>query len=126
MTQAAADLAQATAAGAQCQTELSQIQSDLAAAQAQLAAATADADQDGKRDLDDLCPNTASGAAVDPAGCSQAQFCAQFDATTRQGKRACKRADWNNNEPAMGHADRDCMVFRSAAGAMDDRCLPAN
>ena len=51
-----------------------------------------DADADGVHDGTDPCAATPFAAAVDGAGCSQAQFCvAQAD--------ACERADWRNDEP---------------------------
>ena len=95
-----------------------QCDADLAEAMVALAAATADADGDGVCDLDDDCPDTASGAAVDNAGCSLAQFCAMFDAATRDEKQICKQADWRNDEPVMRSRDADCAVVSGA-------CVPA-
>src|SRR5262249_53959876 len=83
-----------------------------------------DADGDGEIDSRDRCPNTPAGAEVDDAGCSLAQFCATFDAPTRDGARNCKKADWNNDEPAMSARDRDCTIDRGSQGTLDDRCVP--
>src|SRR5262249_14477696 len=51
---------------------------------------TSDEDGDGERDSNDRCPGTPTGEVVDDAGCSLTQFCSRFDATTRDGARACK------------------------------------
>ncbi len=56
---------------------------------------------------------------VDSDGCNQEQFCAQFDVTTRDGRRACIRADWQNDEPVMRRNERDCRVQRNLG------CLPS-
>src|SRR5262249_9668022 len=112
-------------AQAQCSLDLTSTQAALASSQAALAAANADSDQDGRRDVDDACPNTAPGAAVDQAGCSLEQFCATFDAGTHDGKRACKHADWKNDEPVMRASERDCTIRRGAT-ISDNVCVPAN
>jgi hypothetical protein len=91
--------------------------------QEDLATATADTDGDGRRDLDDACPDTTPGAEVDVRGCSQGQFCAAIAATDRVGRKACKRADWGNDEPVMPGTSRDCAVNRGARGAADDLCV---
>lgn len=45
-------------------------------------------DEDGDEESDplDRCPDTPPRVEVDDSGCSQAQFCAQFDAATRDGE----------------------------------------
>lgn len=83
-----------------------------------------DTDADGEVNPTDRCPATPPGEPVDDSGCSQAQFCATFDATTRDGARACKRADWQNDEPLMKGKQRDCTVDRATLGTADDRCVP--
>src|SRR5439155_1930085 len=88
--------------------------------------ACADADGDGTPDIVDRCPGTPAAEPVDDAGCSQVQFCAKFDATTRDGAHACKRADWKNDEPLMKlPAEADCVVDKRGPGAEDNRCVPA-
>jgi hypothetical protein len=107
--------------------ELDAAKADLETTTAVLAAETADADADGQRDQDDVCPATPAGEAVDQAGCSQAEFCATFDAATKAGAKACKKADWKNDEPLLKKkADRDCTVDKGAKGSADDRCVPAS
>lgn len=81
-----------------------------------------DADGDGEADSTDACPQTPAEVAVDSGGCSQAQFCAGFDATTKRGARTCKVADWENDEP-VGKPN-DCTVDRGGKGSADDRCVP--
>ncbi len=44
---------------------------------------------------------------MDDAGCSLDQFCSGFDATTRDGAKDCKRADFKNDEPSMTGGERD-------------------
>lgn len=83
-----------------------------------------DSDTDGEADDTDRCPGTASGAAVDDAGCSVEQFCARVSATTKQGARSCKSADWNNDESFMKSKDADCKVDKGGKGHADDRCVP--
>jgi len=116
---------------AQCDADLGQCHTGLATASADLAtcrgnALLQDADADGVPDPLDKCANTPAGVEADDAGCSQAQFCARFDATTRDGARACKRADWKNDEPLMKRpTEADCTVDKGAPGPEDDRCVPA-
>lgn len=86
----------------------------LAQCEADAAAAAADADEDGVRDSGDDCAATPQGAEVDARGCSVEQFCAGFAAA-----KACKRADWNNDEPIMKGTDLDCN-YSKATG-----CVPA-
>jgi hypothetical protein len=78
-----------------------------------------DADGDGESDVTDQCPATPPGELVDSDGCSLAQFCARFDASTRDGARICKKADWKNDEPLMKSRERDCTVDRAAG-----QCIP--
>jgi hypothetical protein len=88
--------------------------------QADLAGCCSDDDGDGIPDALDSCPDTPQGLAVDQKGCSQEQFCDEFDATTRDGRRTCKRSDWKNDEPVMRRSDRDCAATRD----VPRRCLP--
>jgi hypothetical protein len=81
-----------------------------------------DTDGDGVPDPLDRCPNSAVGTTVDTAGCSRAQFCATFDATTPLGARACRRADWQNDQPTAS-SPKDCVVNRGIPGPQDDRCV---
>jgi hypothetical protein len=94
-----------------------------------LDAATGDTDDDGVPDAYDDCPVTPAMEAVDVAGCSQAEFCAAIDATTRDGFKACQRADWNNDEPAMSLSKKkgqiDCIVDKVGRGRDDDLCVVA-
>lgn len=83
-----------------------------------------DQDEDGEVDPTDACPNTPSGQAVDQAGCSLEQFCNAIDATTAKGGQACKKADWQNDEPLMKGSEADCKVDRGGSGAADDLCVP--
>jgi hypothetical protein len=94
---------------------------DLADCRADL---TPDTDGDGEIDLTDRCPGTPMDVAVDDAGCSLAQFCARFDVTTREGKRACKRADWKNDEPLRHRSEMDCTIAKGGHGPEDDACVP--
>ncbi len=73
----------------------------------QLAAATADADEDGVRDLDDQCAASTPGSAVDAAGCTQSQACSAIDASGA-GAAMCRQYDWQNDEP-LGMPN-DCRV----------------
>lgn len=83
-----------------------------------------DADGDGEVDATDRCPGTPAGAEVDGDGCSLLQFCALFDATTRDGARRCRKADWANDEPTMRGREADCRVNRGGPGPADDECVP--
>ncbi len=98
----------------ECTTTRAAMEGELGRATASLATATADADGDGHRDMDDACPGTTSGAAVDQAGCSQAQFCAAVDAKTKAGQRACRAADWKNDEPVQKKKNQDCTPSKPA------------
>lgn len=84
-------------------------------------AACEDSDRDGVPDVVDKCSATPLGRSVDSDGCSPEQFCAGFDATTRDGARACKKADWRNDEPLMRARDADCMIDRHS---QPPRCVP--
>lgn len=87
----------------------------------------ADEDEDGVLDASDACPETLSGEEVDAEGCSQAAFCASFDATTKEGANACKNADWGNDEPVMTLSRKageiDCIVDKGGKGSADDLCV---
>ncbi len=104
---------------AQCHAELLTCISDLVTCQSQ---PLPDVDSDGETDATDRCSTTVSGASVDADGCSHAQFCAHFDVSTKDGLRACRKADWRNDEPTMrGKTDRDCDLVRYPDG---NRCEP--
>lgn len=79
-----------------------------------------DADGDGIADSIDICADTPAGTLVDTAGCSKPQFCARVDATTRDGRRRCRRADFQNNEPIMRPKDVDCATEGRGTAA---RCV---
>jgi len=113
LVQCLMDLEEVTADHDACHEELEGTQMDLADAMTALETANADTDGDGHRDQDDRCADTATGAAVDEAGCSQAQFCGAIDASTKPGKKACLRADWGNDEPIMKKRERDCSYEKS-------------
>jgi YVTN family beta-propeller protein len=83
-----------------------------------------DADADGESDVTDRCPATLIGDVIDSDGCSLSQFCAMLNATTRDGARACKKADWQNDEPLMRGKERDCIVQRGTSGPADVVCIP--
>lgn len=111
------DQAQCDADRAQCQSDLTACTTTAGVCAVDLTSCRAnpllaDTDGDGRPDPLDRCPGTASGAAVDSDGCSQAQFCGTFDATTRDGVRACKKADWRNDEPLMRSRDANCVIDR--------------
>lgn len=89
-----------------------------------LARPVPDADGDGEADVTDRCPNTPLHEAVDDAGCSLRQFCTSLNATTREGRRACKRADWQNDEAVMKAREADCTIEKGERGHEDDRCVP--
>ena len=80
-----------------------------------------DADGDGEPDVSDVCPLTDPGSLVDASGCSHVQFCRGLVATTRDGRRTCRRSDWRNDEATTN--PRDCMLDRGAPGAGDDVCV---
>jgi hypothetical protein len=105
-------------APAPADSDLAQCLADLE----EMSAALVDADSDGAYDQDDVCPTTPAAEPVDQAGCSQAEFCATFDASTKNGAKACKKADWKNDEPLLKKkADRDCTVDKG-----EKRCVPAS
>ncbi len=123
--QCAADLTATTATLAATLATMATITNDLAQCRADLVAENADADGDGAPDVFDRCPGTLSGESVDDAGCSQVQFCGRIDATTREGTRACRKADWKNDEPLMRtRLEADCVVdWNTRSG--DEWCVPA-
>jgi hypothetical protein len=77
-----------------------------------------DADGDGEDDATDACAATHPGDAVDDAGCSAAQFCARFEATTPEQQLNCRRADWLGDEPSRPLPD-DCAVVRDPSHRRD-------
>jgi len=107
------------------QNALAQCRADLQAVQAEMTTAVPDADRDGRADDHDLCPSTPWGEAIDQSGCSQGEFCATFDAATAAGRRACRKADWKNDEPLMTRKSADCAVVKGAAGGPKFRCVAA-
>ena len=119
LTDANDALTTATTALATATTNLNQCTTDLTQCDADAAAAAADTDGDGRRNVDDACPGTAAAAAVDVQGCSQQQFCAAFPVTSGPERKACKKADWKNDEPAMKGSERDCSYDRASGS-----CLP--
>src|SRR5262245_48023645 len=94
----------------QCEADLAVCQDDLASCLED--PPLADGDGDGEADSTDRCPGTPAGQAVDDAGCSPTQFCAQFDVKTSSGQKSCRRADWRNDEPAESQQDGDCRIVR--------------
>ena len=119
--QCEADLGQSKRDGKQVARKLERVRGDLVAERA-------DADGDGVRDAADACPGTTVGAEVDATGCSLAQFCGRVDATTVTGRKACKRADWKNDEPLMRvSVERDCAAVQieGSQDIRDDVCIPA-
>jgi hypothetical protein len=94
--------------------QLTQCQADLSETQQTLDAMTADADADGVPDQRDGCADTPAGQFVDQAGCSQAQFCGALPVTTKKERKACKRADWKNDEPTMNGKQADCEFVKSS------------
>lgn len=100
--------------GAALNAELATCRTDLDGARTALDTATRDADADGVPDQRDGCPATAAGQLVDGAGCTQAEFCAGIATGTKAGRKACKQADWNNDEPTMKAKQADCRFDRSA------------
>jgi Domain of unknown function (DUF4394) len=77
-----------------------------------------DSDTDRVPDGLDRCSGTPAGNAVDDAGCSQPQCCAGFNATTREGARRCRKADWQNDEPLLTARAADCAVQGRRAAAV--------
>ncbi len=96
---------------AQCELDLDSALGDLE--QCENTPRFDDADLDGEHDNTDHCANTLLGQPVDTAGCSVAQFCAQQTET-----RACRRSDWQNDEPSLGRP-YDCRWQSSTSS-----CVP--
>ncbi len=82
-----------------------------------------DADFDGVEDRIDRCGATPVGSSVDAEGCSQPQFCAQFDPIDDYEAAifSCLGADWNSDE-LSSHEPKDCTNLRDGANVM--RCVP--
>lgn len=70
-----------------------------------------DSDGDGEYDSRDRCALTATGEAIDEAGCSHTQFCASVKPSSWRDRMDCRRLDWGNDEPRR---PRDCKVVRRA------------
>ena len=83
-----------------------------------------DSDNDGHANDNDKCPFTPPGEAVDELGCSQREFCERIDARSRVGARACKRADWKNDQPLRGKTF-ECRFDnkKTFINRRDDECL---
>jgi hypothetical protein len=82
-----------------------------------------DSDGDGVAAIVDRCPGTPAGTETDSSGCSQEQFCLVSPVSSSAEGRACRRADWRNDEPTMRSRDRDCQVDRhGTTGRSDDTC----
>jgi hypothetical protein len=125
LTSANSTLGSTSAALAIANASVATCTANLGSATAALAAANVDTDGDGRRDVDDLCPNTPTGAEVDRDGCSQVQFCAAFPVATRAQRTACGKADWKNDEPVMLKlSDHDCVPFRATRRAPYSSCVP--
>ncbi len=103
---------------AQCQLDLGESAAQLQLLQNELAACTAalpgDTDSDGEYDPTDACPDTASGAVVDSAGCSRAQFCMR----SATDYRSCRELDWKNDEPSERRPE-DCSWSFSSNTCID-------
>lgn len=121
-SQCNAALNQCRSGAAECSSDLTTCEDDLAECRAD--DGTPDDDGDGEVDVTDRCPDTPADTPVDDAGCSLDQFCASIDVTTTAGRRACMKADFRNDEPAMRRRDADCTIARGSASATEDRCVP--
>ncbi len=95
----------------------------LAACESELAAATVDTDGDGAIDANDQCPATPGETDVDALGCSRAEFCNAIDVSTKLGLKTCKKADWENDEPAMTKKQIDC-IYDKAEGLCAATTIP--
>jgi hypothetical protein len=78
-----------------------QLELALAGARTELA----DDDKDGVGNDADRCPDTRKGEAVDPSGCSVAQFCTRYNVRDDEGRAACWNADFGNDEPLGNPGD---------------------
>jgi hypothetical protein len=113
LTQCRDDLTSANASLATATAALASANADLATCTAALAAGATDSDNDGRRDVDDACAGTPASTAVDAEGCSQSQFCQAQPVATSQERTACKKSDWNNDEPRMKGNEKDCSYLKS-------------
>jgi hypothetical protein len=114
LAQCNADLATKTTELTETTTDLVQAAADLTAAQTEIAVMTSDTDGDGVADQRDACAGSAGGAPVDDLGCSQAQFCGAVAVASRSGRKACKKADWKNDEPLMSARQADCRYDKAS------------
>jgi hypothetical protein len=94
----------------------------LGECQGDLVMALADADDDGVLDGADACADTPLATAVDPLGCSRAQFCGGIDVSTKSGQKACKKADWGNDEPLLSKKTSDCLYDKKNT----QTCIPTD
>jgi hypothetical protein len=76
--------------------------------------ANIDSDKDGIININDQCPYTLKGIAVDNKGCSAEQFCSKYNAANAAGQMQCRAADWKDNE-AFPFPD-DCRVKTIGSG----------
>jgi hypothetical protein len=95
--------------------QLTECQENLSETQQTLEAMTADADADTVPDQRDTCASTPAGQFVDQAGCSQAQFCGALPVTNKAERKACKLADWKNDEPSQKPKQADCRYVKSSS-----------
>jgi hypothetical protein len=104
-----------------CQANLELCEAELLACYD--AVAFEDADADSEADATDACPDTAEGAEVDAAGCSQAQFCGAVKMRRYFGAFECFLSDWQNDEVLD---PRDCRVERDRGhrGRRRGSCVP--
>jgi len=84
----------------------------------------ADSDGDGEANDNDRCPFTPPLTVVDELGCSQPEFCARIDVTTRRGARECRKSDWRNDQPLKSHT-RECRHDNNGTffNRKDDTCV---
>jgi hypothetical protein len=94
----------------------------LGQCQDDLATVLADADDDGVLDGSDACADTPAATAVDAVGCSLAQFCGGLEVSTKTGQKACKKADWGNDEPLIGKKTADCLYDKKNT----QTCIPTD
>jgi hypothetical protein len=132
LTQAGADIESCNASRvglesdvASCGDQVSAAAVEIAALEVErdaLVAAAVDTDADGVHDLVDSCSATPLGEGVDDSGCSLPQFCSSVDVNEAAGRRACKRLDWQNDEPIMRGVNRDCTRLRNGSA---QACVPS-
>lgn len=93
-----------------------------------------DSDNDGIYDEADKCINTPTNAIVDSNGCSDEQFCDQFNPLGEpksQTRKLCTAADWKTNEQVVAKGKKiqpnDCYInLYSKKIWTDDLCGATN